>query len=96
MSVPSKVVRAEHDSLRKFLLNNLSDRERGRIGLLSFNQWPWTTAAFVETAVAAHLVDSFCGESSAKQKAVLLQETAEHLTKTFAALVAVASVQELR
>ena len=58
VSVPSKVVRAEHDSLREFMLDNLSDRERERIGLLSFNQWPWTTAAFIETAVAAHQVGS--------------------------------------
>lgn len=58
VSVPSKVLRAEHDSLRDFLRGNLTDRERERIGLLSFNQWPWTTAAFVETAVAAHQVGS--------------------------------------
>jgi len=54
----AKQVQAEHDSLQGFLRESLTDRERERIGLMSFNQWPWTTAAVVETAVAAHLIGS--------------------------------------
>ena len=50
--------RAEHDSLPVFLEQNLTSEQRARIGMMSFNQWPWTTAAFIETAVAAHQVGS--------------------------------------
>ena len=49
---------AEHESLVGFLQDNLDDHQRARIGLMSFNQWPWTTAALVETAVAAHQAGS--------------------------------------
>ena len=51
-------MQAEHDSLQDYLLDNLTDDQRSRIAILSFDQWPWATAAVVEIAVAAHLVGS--------------------------------------
>lgn len=55
----SKVpIRAERRSLADYLLGTLTVAERARIGLLSFNQWYWTTAALVEVAVASHSVGS--------------------------------------
>jgi len=56
--VPQARYEAEHESLVGFLQDNLDDHQRARIGLMSFNQWPWTTAAIVETAVAAHQAGS--------------------------------------
>ena len=58
MDYPPKQARAEYDSLQEYLLENLSERERERLGLMSFNQWPWTTAAIVEIGVAAHQIGS--------------------------------------
>lgn len=56
--MPEVRAQAEHDSLPTFLQTNLSPDQRARMGLMSFNQWHWTTAAFIETAVAAHHVGS--------------------------------------
>jgi len=52
--VPQALYEAEHESLVSWLRENLDDHQRERIGLMSFNQWPWTTAAVIETSVAAH------------------------------------------
>lgn len=56
--VPHTRVQTEHESLAKFLTKNLSANERSSVAVLSFNQWPWTTGAVIETAVAAHLIGS--------------------------------------
>ena len=56
--VPPTQVQSEHPSLTEFLTRNLSVHERSGIAVLSFNQWPWTTGAVIETAVAAHQVGS--------------------------------------
>ena len=56
--MPQAGYEAEHESLVSFLHDNLDDHQRARIGLMSFNQWPWTTAAIVETAVAARKAGS--------------------------------------
>jgi len=52
------MIQAEHPSLEVFLRDNLSEHQQSRVGLMSFNQWPWTTAALTETAVAFHRISS--------------------------------------
>lgn len=47
-------VRAEFRSLAGWLSENLDSQERSHIGLVSLNQWPFTTAALAETAMTAH------------------------------------------
>jgi hypothetical protein len=47
-------LRAEFPSLKDYLANRLTADERRSIGLLSFNQWAFTTRALVETAITAH------------------------------------------
>jgi hypothetical protein len=39
-------------------VDNLTEHQLTHIGLMSFNQWPWTTAALVETGIAAHQIGS--------------------------------------
>jgi hypothetical protein len=47
-------VRAEFPSLARWLSENLDTEERSHIGLVTLNQWPFTTAALAETALTAH------------------------------------------
>ena len=47
---------AERSSVADYLRDNLALGSSARVGLLSFNQWYWTTAALVETAAAAHSI----------------------------------------
>ena len=56
MTTVDVAIRAERSSLSDYLSENLTATERSRIGLLSFNQWHWTTAALVEVAVASHVI----------------------------------------
>jgi len=49
-------MKAERASVDDYLLANLTLGPASRIGLLSFNQWYWTTAALTETAIAAHSI----------------------------------------
>jgi hypothetical protein len=51
-------VRAEHASLREFLQTHLTAEELSSLGLLSFNQWGFTTAALAEVAITAHELGS--------------------------------------
>jgi len=48
--------KAERSSLADYLQVNLASGPSSKIGLLSFNQWYWTTAALTETAAAAHSI----------------------------------------
>jgi len=47
-------IRAEFPSLAGWLSENLDSDERSHIGLVTLNQWPFTTAALAETALTAH------------------------------------------
>lgn len=58
MSQVRTLQRAEHGSIDDFLRVNLTESERAHIGFFSFNQWPWTTAAVVESALGAHAIGS--------------------------------------
>ena len=51
-------VRAEHDSLARYLEDELSPETRKHIGLISFNQWPFALGAVCETALAAQEIGS--------------------------------------
>ena len=48
MSEIQPAPRAEHPSLTGYLAVTLTDTERARIGLLSFNQWAFTLASLAE------------------------------------------------
>ena len=47
---------AEKSSVADYLKDTLAFGPSSKVGLLSFNQWYWTTAAITETALAAHSV----------------------------------------
>ena len=51
-------VRAEHESLERWLKESLSEDERSHIGLVSLNQWPFTCAVVGEIALTAHATGS--------------------------------------
>lgn len=51
-------LRSEKSSLSEYLRETLTSDAPSRIGLLSFNQWYWTTAALTEVALAAQSVGS--------------------------------------
>jgi hypothetical protein len=50
--------RAEHTSLRVYLENGLSDVERQRIGLITFNHWSFAVGTVIETVLEARAMGS--------------------------------------
>jgi Capsule polysaccharide biosynthesis protein len=51
-------LRAEHASLTEWLRTSLTPEERGHIGIVSLNQWPFTCAVVGEVAVTARAMGS--------------------------------------
>lgn len=51
-------MRAEHESLAAYLQKELTEADSRRIGLISFNQWPFALGAVCETALAAKEIGS--------------------------------------
>ena len=51
-------IRAEHESLSKYLKDELSETDAQHIGLISFNQWSFALGAVCETALAAREIGS--------------------------------------
>jgi hypothetical protein len=51
-------LRAEHESLARYLQQELSNTEAQHIGLISFNQWSFALGAVCETALAARDIGS--------------------------------------
>jgi len=45
---------SEISSMSEYLLCTLTDAEQARVAFLSFNQWNFTTAALMDTALSAH------------------------------------------
>ena len=58
MSLNPPRVQAEHPSLERWLKESLTEVERGHIGLISLNQWPFMCAVVGEVALTAHHMGS--------------------------------------